>query len=98
MDTLTYRKQTIARKQHRCDLCNFHIVKGEEYMLSTVADSGTVYSFREHPSCAALVDKIGDGEETYHDVFYEWVMDAEPFGSTNFKEKLDLLKKHHGIC
>lgn len=98
MTTLIYRKETTARKTHSCDLCDYPIWAKEKYLLSTVADSGTVDSFREHPSCAALVDIIGDGEETYHDVFYEWVMDSEPFGSFFFKEKLDLLKKHHGIC
>lgn len=97
MDTLTYRKITKAKARHTCDLCNSFIEKNEKYLLSTMADSGTVDCFREHPSCAALVDIIGDGEETYYDAFYEWVMDAEPAFGGDFKEKLDFLKKHYGL-
>lgn len=69
METLTHRKKVKARKPHTCDLCNETILKGDFYLRSSVADSGTVYSFNEHLSCGALVDIIGDGEEYFNKTY-----------------------------
>lgn len=100
MDTLTYRKITKAAKRHRCNLCLEFIQSGEVYMLSSIADSGTVNSFKEHTTCAELADILNGAFEIDYGLFYELVMeDAErlKLGPGNFLEQLNKLKQYYNV-
>ena len=52
--TLTDRTRT-AHKEHRCDWCSTTIGRGDRYRDLRVADNGTVYRTKSHPSCDLLV-------------------------------------------
>ena len=48
-----------ARKEHRCDLCNRIIHKGQKYRRQFIRDySGEVWSFKGHEECCELTSII----------------------------------------
>lgn len=100
MDTLKYRHRTKAAKEHNCDLCLETIQKGEIYLLSSMADSGTVENFREHISCGELADILNDGDEIDYDLFHELVMDeadALQLPPDKFIVHVNNLKRHCNV-
>jgi len=50
---LAHHKRRAAHGLHRCGWCGNHIVKGEQYTDQRIADDGTVWTWREHITCAA---------------------------------------------
>ena len=44
----TYRR---ARKPHKCGLCGEEILVGESHFCQSVAEDGTVWTFRAHREC-----------------------------------------------
>lgn len=40
-----------ARKEHKCEFCGKPIVKGDDYQVVFIADSGTGYSYKMHTFC-----------------------------------------------
>ena len=48
-----------ARKEHRCELCNRIIHKGQKYRRQFIRDySGEVWSFKGHEECCELTSII----------------------------------------
>jgi hypothetical protein len=47
-----------ARKNHRCNLCNRVIEKGETYRRQFIKDSGDTYSFKEHDKCGEIANYL----------------------------------------
>jgi hypothetical protein len=64
----------VARKPHRCELCNRTIRPGEKYRRGVGMD-GTVWTFKECRHCRAvmdLADPTGGDCEYFPDVLGEW--------------------------
>lgn len=45
----------IARKQHKCELCECAIEKGQRYERQTVLECGSVYDLICHEECSELI-------------------------------------------
>jgi len=58
METLTYPKETKARKEHSCNFCSYKIREGEVYIKSTHAYDGQVYDWKTHKNCAEIASRL----------------------------------------
>lgn len=58
METLTYPKETKARKEHTCDFCSNKIREGEFYIKSTHVYDGQVYDWKTHKHCAEIAHRL----------------------------------------
>lgn len=58
METLTYPKETKARKEHGCNFCSFKISEGEVYIKSTHVYDGQVYDWKTHKHCAEIANRL----------------------------------------
>ena len=64
----------IARKEHRCELCNRIIHKGQRYRKQFNKDCGDVWSFKGHEECfelTSIIDFIDYYEGVDCDAFEE---------------------------
>lgn len=52
--------ERIARKIHTCNNCGGIIEPKEKYLVSTLKYMGSIYMWKDHIRCAALVTKAGD--------------------------------------
>lgn len=58
METISYPKETKARKKHRCNFCNELIFAGEVYIKSTHVYDGGMYDWKSHKHCSELADTM----------------------------------------
>ena len=65
-----------ARKEHRCELCNRIIHKGQRYRRQFNKDCGDVWSFKGHEECCELESIIdfSDYEGVDCDAFEEAII------------------------
>jgi hypothetical protein len=54
---LAHHTRRASNGRHRCGWCGKRIAAGERYTDQRIADNGTVYTWREHPACAARIWK-----------------------------------------
>lgn len=76
MDTLSYPKQTKARKEHRCDFCGERILIGESYEKSTYAYDGHVYDWKAHNYCSKLASRLNLYADADEGVSMDYFMEA----------------------
>jgi hypothetical protein len=67
-----------AKKKHRCNFCGLPINPGEKYDYQFNVNDGDACSWKSHPSCSALADKLDmyhrcDDKGVTEDDFYEIV-------------------------
>ena len=48
----------IARRRHKCQLCECAIEKGQRYERQTVSECGRVYDFICHEECSELISDL----------------------------------------
>ena len=71
-----------ARKEHRCELCNRIIHKGQRYRKQFNKDCGDVWSFKGHEECCELTSIIDFSD------YYEGVdCDAFEEAITNYVQE-----------
>ena len=58
METISYPKQTKARKEHRCNFCACRIPKGDTYVKSTHAYEGSIYDWKTHTHCSEIASRL----------------------------------------
>jgi hypothetical protein len=79
METLSYPKETKARKKHSCDFCGDKIIVGEKYIKSTHVFDGQIYDWKTHKYCYELANKLkmyDDCDEgVTQDIFFQSVND-----------------------
>ena len=66
-----------ARKEHRCELCNRIIHKGQRYRKQFNKDCGDVWSFKGHEECfelTSIIDFIDYYEGVDCDAFEEAII------------------------
>ena len=70
--------QPVARKAHRCALCEEEIPKGERHVARVGVGNGAIYTFRMHFECVALTSEWDefDWEENEPASFRCALMDA----------------------
>lgn len=54
METLTYKKEVKAIKEHSYNFCGTKINIGEAYMKSSNKHDGEVYDWKTHKYCAEI--------------------------------------------
>lgn len=57
MDSIGHKDIT-ARKIHRCNWCLLPIEKGEVYSRQAVVYEGTIFTWKNHKSCADIASKL----------------------------------------
>lgn len=92
-----------ARKDHRCDFCGGVIQKGEKYERQSIANDGSVYTWKSHKVCNDIADEIQDrySEGVTADYFQEQVDDLYiimfgegcDFSQESLQKLLDRLKE-----
>ncbi|MBV1929149.1 MAG: hypothetical protein KUG81_06510 [Gammaproteobacteria bacterium] len=101
MVTLRYNKVK-ANKDHVCNFCAEAIKAKEHYYNSAHAYEGTVYTWKSHLDCSALLTELEmDGEEGItQDIFVDYVNYAyydlirgkeQPTKAMTFKNILDFV-------
>lgn len=58
MKTLSNAKEVKAKKEHRCNFCNYVITTDTKYMKSTHIHADQVYDWKTHKHCAELATKM----------------------------------------
>lgn len=48
----------IACRQHKCELCECAIEKGQRYERQTISENGSVYDFICHEECSELITDL----------------------------------------
>ncbi len=51
-------KSRIARKEHICNYCGKKISPGEVYAYGRFIEEGEIFSWKEHPKCGKIADKL----------------------------------------
>ncbi len=97
MNTLSYDKETKARKQHACNFCNERISIGEKYMNSTYIYDNRIYDWKTHKYCSKLADRLKMYDSVYDegvtmDDFMEIVSDKHVDILTNQLPDKDVRK------
>lgn len=69
-------KQTKARKEHRCNFCNYKIRVGETYEKATYAYDGRVYDWKTHNRCSKLANRLNLYDDVDEGVTMDYFMDA----------------------
>lgn len=70
----------VARKRHRCDLCDLPITPGEKYTRQTIITDGRMGTWRNCAECDDVIDAIQrEGsmptEGVDHEFAWEWACD-----------------------
>lgn len=107
MVTISSPNKTKARKDHRCDFCQYPIHRGDTYIRSTHTYCGDIYTWKSHEECATLADKLNMYEDCDEgltsDGFQECIineyhnLDGPKLPrNSDFNQYLDFVKiKHH---
>jgi uncharacterized protein YfbU (UPF0304 family) len=104
MKTITYPTEVKARKNHRCNFCNYDISKNEIYMKSTHVHCGDIYDWKTHKKCYEIADILKMYDECDEGVtmsdFQEAIIEEYdkliglPF-KADYKEKLMYVINHY---
>jgi len=108
METLSYPKNTKAKKEHKCNWCLLPIGKGSIYQKSSHKDEGEIYTWKNHIHCSEVLDKIGvwdDGDGIDEDSFREYITNEYSKISEiydyrkfpKFAERLDVVLDYYKI-
>lgn len=92
-----------ANKNHTCDSCLCKIHVGEQYHVSTCADGGQVWSWKEHRKCNFLASVLFKDLDTdiittsdYQDAVYdECAMLFPEMDDAPLEKKIDKLYEHY---
>jgi hypothetical protein len=57
---LIAQRHRVARKEHKCDLCNGQIEKGTKYSYAFIKDNGDHWSFKSHLECEFVANELWD--------------------------------------
>lgn len=103
-------KIVTAKKAHKCFYCGFEISKGEKYNYKTIADNGSVDTFKTHVECEQLcyeLDLYQSEDGVSPDDFKDAVIEhhethvAKKYQFKDFKDMLEMtivMKKVNRIC
>ena len=64
-----------ARKQHKCEYCDFVIEKGEKYLCTSGMYDGTFLSYITCERCNAVIGFLQEKESLYGDEFSDLFQD-----------------------
>ena len=74
MITILKESHPIARKEHRCMLCNGKIAKGQRYYRQTCVYDDKPYDFIEHEECKAIARELDMYDDCLTDeIFREFI-------------------------
>jgi len=76
METLSYPKETKAKKEHLCGFCNEIIYKGEIYLKSTHTYDREIYDWKSHKHCSNIADKLNMYEDCDEGLTQDSFMEA----------------------
>lgn len=96
-----------ANKNHICDFCGFTINKGDRYSISSIVDSGTVYTWKSHISCeklCSIFDEYNEGMSSNEfwdrvvETYSENILDnATNIRDIPYEEMMEKVKEFHKI-
>lgn len=110
LETVASKTLRKAKKHHKCSWCRQDIPKGMMYETSTLKNEGELYVWKNHTTCALIVDKLDienfdDGvtsEDFCETINYQYEKITN-YNNTSkgypipFKERLELVLKHYNI-
>lgn len=74
-DGVLKRQHPIARRRHKCELCECVIETGQRYERQTISANGSIYDFVCHEACSELATDLRFQKT------FENVADADSFQS-----------------
>jgi len=101
VETLKYKTETKAIKNHKCNFCGGEITKGDIYHKSTHKFDGEVYDWKTHTICSDIANKLNMYDdtdygltqeifvETINEVYYR--IDPPSQTKTTFNERLNFV-------
>jgi uncharacterized protein YfbU (UPF0304 family) len=104
METIMYPREVKARKNHRCNFCNYDISKNEIYIKSTHVLFDDIYDWKTHKKCYEIADILKMYDECNEGVtmrnFQEAIIEEYnkliPFSpKCDYKEKLMYVINHY---
>lgn len=82
IETITYPKETKAKKEHSCNFCLEKIKVNEIYIKATHIFDGEIYDWKTHKNCSYIAEKLdmyNDCEDGVTDEYFRESINEEHY-------------------